>query len=418
MADTQELREKRAKLVSEAREELDKINDETSEAEAAELEERFDTIMSEADKLKERIDREDRAEAAAKELEEKVERKAAKESISIPEAEDTVEKEQRAFEAWLRNGLSGLDEEQRSIMQNRQANLTKEQRALTTGTDASGGFLIPEGFSNQLEKSLKAFGGMREASRVFSTESGNLLPWPTVDDTANVGELLAENTAAAEQDTAYGVINFNAYTYSSKMIKVPVQLLQDSAFDIGAHLNDMLSERIGRITNTHFTTGTGSAQPNGVVTASSEGVQGATGQTTSIIYEDLVDLIHSVDPAYRNGAIFMMNDSSVKVIRKLKDADGRPLWQPSLQAGTPDSILGFNVVVNQDVAAMAASAKSVLFGDFSKYLIRDVRGITLLRLSERFAESLQVAFLAFSRHDGNLLDAGTDPVRHYANSAT
>ena len=148
------------------------------------------------------------------------------------------------------------------------------------------------------------------------------------------------------------------------------------------------------------------------------GKTGTTGQTTSVIYDDLVDLTHSVDPAYRAGAKFMMNDSSLKVVRKLKDSQNRPLWEPSVQAGVPDSLLGFPVVTNQDVATMAANAKSILFGRLDKYKTRIVKDVTILRLVERFAENLQVAFLLFMRADGALLDAGTNPVKYYANSAT
>jgi HK97 family phage major capsid protein len=131
-----------------------------------------------------------------------------------------------------------------------------------------------------------------------------------------------------------------------------------------------------------------------------------------------VDLVHSVDPAYRVNARFMMNDATLKTIKKIKvlqysgDTTGVPLWSPSLVAGQPDTILGYPFVINQSMASPGSSAKKVIFGDLSKYIIRDVRDFTLLRLDERFAELGQVAFLAFSRHDGDLLDAGTDPVKY------
>jgi HK97 family phage major capsid protein len=172
------------------------------------------------------------------------------------------------------------------------------------------------------------------------------------------------------------------------------------------------------VTNNHFTVGTGSSNPNGVVVAATVGKTGTTGQTVSIVYADLVDLEHSVDPNYRQGAKWMMNDSSLKVLKKLVDTQGRPLWMPGLVTGAPDTILGYGFVINNDMATMATSGKSVLFGDFSKYIIRDVADVSLLRLDERFAEFHQVAFLAFSRHDGDLLDAGTHPIKYYANSAT
>jgi HK97 family phage major capsid protein len=243
-----------------------------------------------------------------------------------------------------------------------------------------------------------------------------------VDDTANVGELLAENVAAAAQDVVFSQIILKAYKYSSKIVLVSMELLQDSFFDIGTILRDLLAERIGRITNTHFTTGTGSGQPQGVVTGSGLGKTGAAGQTTTIIYDDLVDLEHSIDPLYRPGSIFMMSDSALKVIKKLKDSSGRPIWQPgadaSLQVGQAafNNIMGYPYVINQDIAVPAINAKSVLFGNFSKYIVRDVREFTLLRLEERYAEFGQVGFLAFTRSDGRFINAAA--VKHYVHPAS
>ncbi len=213
-------------------------------------------------------------------------------------------------------------------------------------------------------------------------------------------------------------MTIQAFMYSSKLVRVSFQLLQDSAFDLNSFLARKLGERIGRITNTHFTTGDGTAKPNGVVTASTQGKVGATGQTTSVKYEDLVDLEHSVDPAYRNGAEWTMHDNTLGAIKKLVDSQGRPLFVPGIAANAPDTILGYSFVSNNDVAQMAANAKSILFGNFSKYLIRDISGFQMLRLVERYAEFFQVGFIGYSRHDGDLIDAGTNPIKHYANSAT
>lgn len=412
-----ELREQRAKLINDARELLNKAETESKDL-TREDESRWDAMMSDADKLKGEIDRLERQADAEKSLEERIYKRAGRENIAPGEAEKRDEIESGAFRNWLKGGMSALTDEQRSHMLNRQSNLPSEARALATGTDAAGGYLIPEGFRRQLEEAMKAFGGMREAAFVFGTETGNPLPMPTVNDTTNKGAILAENTQVTEQDVTFGSLTLDAYTYTSKLIRVPFQLLQDNAFDLQAYLARALGERIARITNEHFTTGTGTSQPRGVVVASTAGKTGTTGQTTSIIYDDLVDLEHSVDPAYRRGAIFMANDSSIKVVKKLKDSDGRPLWVPGIAVREPDTILGYRYVVNQDVASMAANAKSVLFGDFSKYLIRDVLGITMVRLNERYADYLQVGFMAYSRHDGDLLDAGTNPIKHYANSAT
>jgi HK97 family phage major capsid protein len=293
-----------------------------------------------------------------------------------------------------------------------------ERRAQSVGTDSEGGYTAPDETMRALEVALLRFGGMREVADIIRTESGQELPWPTLNDTGNTGAILAENTQVSEQAMTFSQLVLDAYKYTSKLVLVSVELLQDSSINIPEIVGTALGERIGRITNTHFTTGTGSSQPNGVVTASTQGKVGTTGQTTSVIYEDLVDLQHSVDPEYRQRARWMFADSTLKVIKKLKDGDDRPLWAAGIAVREPDTILGHPFTVNQAVAAMAANAKSILFGDFSKYKIRDVRNVTLLRLDERYADFHQVAFLAFSRHDGDLLDAGTHPVKHYANSAT
>jgi HK97 family phage major capsid protein len=206
--------------------------------------------------------------------------------------------------------------------------------------------------------------------------------------------------------------------YTSKMVRVSFQLLQDSVFNLDSFLARKLGERIGRIQNTHFTTGTGTAQPLGVQTNAAIGKTGTTGQTTTVIYDDLIDLIHSVDPAYRAAnARFMLNDLTVGVARKLKDSQNRPLWEPSVQVGVPDSLLGYGLVINNDMPVMAANAKSILFGDFRRaYLIRDVLGVQLLRLTERYADFLQVGFASYARADGTLQDSGA--VKAYRNSAT
>ena len=228
---------------------------------------------------------------------------------------------------------------------------------------------------------------------------------------------------------SFGQVTFNGYKYSSKLVLVPIELIQDSAFDVQGFVAEALGTRLGRIQNTHFTTGDGSSKPNGVVTAASSGVTGATGQTGSVIYNDLVNLIHSVDPAYRVGAEFMLHDSSAAVVETLKDGNGRPLLNSSLagingevKAGEPGrpgyTILGYNVTINNDVATMAANAKSILFGDFSKYVIREVQDLMLVRFGEKYMDSGQIGFVAFSRTDGDLVDAGMHPIKYYANSAT
>lgn len=295
-----------------------------------------------------------------------------------------------------------------------------ETRAALTGaqsTTTTGGYTVADGAMQALEVSMLAFGGMRQVASIYRTATGGPLPFPTVNDTAQKGRLLAENTTATETEMTFGQMVLDAYKYSSDYVLASVEFLQDTSIDAGAFLGSALGTRIARLQNDHFTTGTGSSQPNGIVTAAGNSSVTLSG-TATVSYDNIVDLIHSVDPAYRNNARFMFHDGALKMLKKVKvlqysgDTVGVPLWQPSLVAGQPDMIHGYSYVINQSMATPATGVKSILFGDFSKYIIRDVRDITLMRLDERFAELHQVAFLAFARSDGDLLDAGTDPVKY------
>lgn len=266
---------------------------------------------------------------------------------------------------------------------------------------------------------------MREVADVFSTDSGETINYPTSDGTSEIGELIAQNTTATAADPTFGLVSLPVYKYSSKIVAVPFELLQDSNVDIEALVTGRLGQRLGRITNTHFTVGTGSGQPNGIVTAAASGKVGTTGQTLTVIYDDLVDLQHSVDPAYRRlpGVGFMMADSSIKVVRKIKDGQSRPIFVPGFETGSPggapDTLLGSPVTVNQDVAAMAANAKSILFGAFRNYKIRDVMSVQMFRFTDSAYTKLgQVAFLAWMRTGGNLVDVSGASVKYYQNSAS
>jgi HK97 family phage major capsid protein len=292
----------------------------------------------------------------------------------------------------------------------------ERRTAQGTTSGAVGQYLVPDEAMRALEVSLLAYGGMRSVATVIRTETGADLPIPTVNDTASTGEIITENNTANEAGVTFAQTVLQSFLFSSKYILVSQQLLQDSAFNVGELLGRLLGERIARITNTYFTTGDGSGKPRGVVSAAGDSTVTAA-SSTLFTYDEVLDLVHSVDPAYRNNARFMLGDTCLKNLKKIKvlqysgDVTGAPLWQPSMQLGAPDTIMGFPYTINQAMAAPASGAKSLIFGDLSKYLIRDVRDIVIQRLDERFAEYHQVAFLAFSRHDGDLLDAGTDPVK-------
>lgn len=296
------------------------------------------------------------------------------------------------------------------------------RNAMSTTTPAEGGYTVPSEVAAMVINRLKAYGGMRDVAEIITTETGNPLSFPTNDGTAEVGEIVGENAASALGETTFGTTPLNTFKYSSKKIALPIELIQDSAIDVIAFVVNRLAERIARIQNTHFTVGAGTTLPDGVIPKAGTGKTGTTGQTLTVIYDDLVDLKHSVNRAYRKNAKFMLNDLSVAVVSKLKDTTGRPIWVPGdsegITGGTPDTLLGFPVVTNDDVAVMAANAKSIAFGDFSKYIIRDVANSTSIRRFDDSAFALlgQVGFCGWQRSGGNLVD--TNAVKLYVNSAT
>ena len=432
--DIRELREERAALAAEIKR-LAGLAD--SEDWTPEHEENWDKVNRDYDDLSARIAKHERAEEVQTAMAARTQPRNLIDTPGFSGVSDngegpTQEDRAHAFRAWCRAqyGIQPTDEQSNSCQKLRFNPFTREldvplfktgeletakreyqeKRALSVTTTA-GGHTIPEGFVNELERALLAFGGVRQVASVIRTDSGNDLPWPSVNDTGNAGVLLAINTqVATDTDPAFGQVVFKAYKYSSKCVLVPTELLEDSAFDMASLLGSLLGERLGRISNTQQTTGSGSSQPNGVVTASSEGKEAAS--ASAITFDEVLDLIHSVDRAYRDQSSFMFHDSTLKAIRKLKDGEGQYLWQPSLQVGAPPQILGYPFVVNNDMAEIGTGNKTILFGDMSKYKIREVRGVRMLRLVERYKDFDQDGFLAFLRMDANLVDAGTNPIKH------
>lgn len=317
---------------------------------------------------------------------------------------------------WMREGDKGLSA----------ADWAKVRNTMSTTTTTEGGYTVQTDVATNVLDALKAYGGMRSVANILRTEKGNALSYPTSDGTAEVGEIIAENITATAADPTFGTKSLPVYKYSSKIIAVPFELLQDSSVDIEAFVTQRMVTRLGRITNTHFTTGSGSSQPNGIVTAAGNGVtaSNSTSQVTAITYNSIIDLIHSVDPAYRalGNCKFMMNDASVKVLRKIVDGQSRPIFNPGYEqgvpGGAPDMLCGYPIVINQDVAVMAISAKSMLFGDFSFYTIRDAMDISMFRFTDSAYTKLgQVGFLAWMRSGGNLIDVG-GAVKTFINAAS
>ncbi|NJP33691.1 phage major capsid protein [Micromonospora sp. HSS6-12] len=334
------------------------------------------------------------------------------------EDSDQAEADRRyaaAFRRYLTQGISRLSNEDRDLLMG--AHVELESRAQTSGADTAGGFLVPDSFRNKFVDVMKAFGGIAQYAETLTTDTGADLPWIGMDDTGNEGEFLGENDEVTEQDVKFTGRKLKAHIVSSKMVKFPFALLQDSAVDVDGLMSRKLGERIGRRSARAWITGTGVDQPEGILSNAVVGKTGANGQTTSVTYDDLVDLEHAVDPAYRNSnSRYVFHDQTLKVLRKLKDADQRPLWIPVPAAGMPATINGRAYAIDNSMPVPAANAASIIFGDIrSAYVIRLVRGVTLMRLNERYAERMQAAFLSFARLDGSVQDRNA--YRVYQHSA-
>jgi HK97 family phage major capsid protein len=303
--------------------------------------------------------------------------------------------------------------------------------AMSTTTGSQGGFTVSSQVARELVNLLKGYGWMRQVAAQMSTSSGADLSVPVSDGTTEVGELVGQNATAASLDPSFAAVAVPTYRFSSKAFTIPFELLQDTAIDIVAFFMQRARDRIGRTQNALFTTGTGTGQPTGIITAASVGKTGTTGQTTTIIYDDLVDLADSVDeghlgmpssePGLPQPAVgWMLSQSMRKVVRKLKDTNGRPIWTPGRIEGKvtqPAQLLDYPVYINNDMAAPAANAKTVAFGNLGSYLIRDALNIQMFRLNDSaFTLKGQIGFIAFARAGGNLLDAGA--VKTYQHSAT
>jgi len=305
------------------------------------------------------------------------------------------------------------------LRQGHQALEGAEARALGVAAGPVGGFTVPDEAMRPIVSAMLAVGGVRRTrASVITTASGADLPIPLSDDTANEGERIGENAGVAELDPTFGQKILRSYMYTSRIVRVPYQFLQDTSIsDFESWLAEMFGQRIGRRQNRDFTNGAGGNQPEGLVSASPLGAQ--TAAAGVIAWEDLVALEHSVDPSYRLGAQWMFHDAVLQELKQLSDGQNRPLWLPGVSVGEPDTILRYSYVINQHMpapvgAAWAAGDRAIVFGDMSYYWIRDVRGFSIIRLDERYADNLQVGFLAFARADGALIDAGTHPIRHLA----
>jgi len=410
MISIQQLREQRAELAKQMRNLVENTADWKDEHQTE-----FDKNEREIANLDAQIDRHQKVLDMEAKEKANIQTRADRDGISTDEAENNLQEEKQIFDTWIRNGADGLSMEQRQAIVQR---VKAVRNTMSTGTGSEGGNLVPREFASSMLEAMKEYGGMRQVATIIQTDSGAPMDWPTTDSTSEEGELVGENQKATSGDPTFGTKPLGTHKFSSKVVTVPFELLQDSEIDLEGHIRGRLVERLGRVTNRLFTTGTGTGQPGGIVSGSTSGKIGTSGQTTIVTTNDLLDLKHSVDPAYRNNARWMFHDQTLKALKKLTDpTTKKPLWLPGFDVREPDTIDGDPYTINQQMPQMEASAKSILYGDFRKYLIRDVMQILLFRMTDsKYTENGQVGFLAWMRSGGDLMDVG-GAVKHYQNAA-
>ena len=411
----QNLREQRAAKAVEAKNLLDPA----VTAYTADVAAKVDAIYADIDLIDRQIGQIERAVASASTRDDHIEYNARLVSDqvgrSVDENAHLVIQARRAFAKALALGPSRLTPEEAALCAAEDPRNRGRVLNVAEGTSAAGGVLVPTIVMPYLLARLKAYGGMRAASQILGTSGGNPFQWGTIDDTAAEGELVAEGVVASDDDLAFGSVTISAYKFSSKTIPVSMEILQDSAVDVETVVLNALATRIARGQNHYFTTGTGTGQPQGAVTAATDNVVAATGGTTTIVYDNLVDTYENVDFAYQNDPSFcwMMAQGTRKVLRKLKDSQGRPVLlattEKATDNGAPNSgfeIFGKPVVINNHMAVPAANAVTILVGAFNRYLIRDVMETLILRFTDSaYAKKGQVGFLGWARADGRVIDA-------------
>lgn len=425
----QEMYEKRGKLVTQARAATDEITANTDDARVAELEERSDKIFGELDELDKKIKLEERTAAAERSMEERQRRQRPdggdREVDGVDGGNGGGGDEQRtaeqrraeyrdAFFALLREGgdIGAMTPEQRALL--RQGYVANEKRTQTAGTPSAGGYTVPTELAKKIVEVMKDWGPMYDPGITdeMVTSSGNPFDIPTNDDTANSAAALAEAADLTDDnsgDLAFGEVSLAAFVYATPWLKLSFELLQDSAFNLEDFCGRKLGERLGRIANRQLTIGDNVGDPNGVVTASALGKTAAA--VAAITGDEMIDLQHSVNAAYRRSPFcrWMFADTTLAVLRKLKDGQGNYLWQMGdVRVGAPDLILGKPYAVNDDVPAIATGNRAVLFGDFSRYTVRKVGSPLIGTVRERFWPKVGMAGLI--RFDGDLVD--TAAVKH------
>ena len=386
-----ELREKRAKAWEAAKAFLDSHRKENGVL-SAEDDAAYTKMEQEITDLGKEIARLERQEAFDAELNRPVNKPLTGKPGCVTDADGAEDKTGRASDDYRKNFWNAM----RSKVP--MPNVTN---ALQIGTDSEGGYLVPDEYERALVEALEEENIFRQMAKVIKTSSGDhKIPVVATKGTAS---WIDEEGAYPESDDSFGQVSIGAYKLGT-MIKVSEELLNDSVFDLQSYISREFARRIGAKEEEAFFTGDGKGKPLGVLAATGGAETGVTAASaTAVTADELMDLYYSLKSPYRKKSVWVLNDSTIKAIRKLKDNNGQYLWQPSLVAGTPDTILGRPVKTSAYMPSIAAGAKTIAFGDFSYYWIADRQGRSFKRLNELFAATGQVGFLASQRVDGKMI---------------
>ena len=385
-----ELREKRAKAWEAAKAFLDSHRKENGVL-SAEDDAAYTKMEQEITDLGKEIERLERQEALDAELNRPVNRPLTAKPGGRADM-DGEDKTGRASDDYRKNFWNAMRSK---------APMPNVTNALQIGTDSEGGYLVPDEYERTLVEALEEENVFRQMAKVIQTSSGDRkIPVVASKGTAS---WIDEEGAFPESDDSFGQVSIGAYKLGT-MIKVSEELLNDSVFDLQSYISREFARRIGAKEEEAFFTGDGKGKPLGVLAATGGAETGVTAASaTAVTADELMDLYYSLKSPYRKKSVWVLNDSTIKAIRKLKDNNGQYLWQPSLTAGAPDMILGRPIKTSAYMPAIAAGAKTIAFGDFSYYWIADRQGRSFKRLNELFAATGQVGFLASQRVDGKMI---------------
>ncbi len=342
----------------------------------------YSRMEQEIEDLTAAIDREQRAEAREAELS-----RAVNQPLTGRPVQKAEEKTGRASNAYRED--FGAHLRGRRLAHN----------VLSEGVQADGGYLVPEEFERQIVTGLDEANVVRSLAKVITTSAERKIPVAAAHSAA---QWTAENAAYTESNPTFDQKTIDAFKLTD-LVKVSIELLQDSAFDLESYIAGEFARAFGIAEEQAFCVSTGTNQPAGIFTANGGTVGVTAGAAAAVTADELISLVYALKSPYRRNAKFLMNDATISAIRKLKDNNGAYLWQPSLQAGQPDRLLGYELHTSPYVPTMAAGALTVAFGDFKNYWIADRAGRTVQRLNEFYSTNGQVGFVATERVDGKVI---------------